>query len=152
MDVENQYRLIQVSSLTWPRGLQIPSKRFRLFVAADATVIASELIAEFSQNALEQGMVYLCAWGPDCQKVHDLADGVVVADELGKGLVIRPTKNDTIMTTWHDESLEDALDFFVNASYPTEGFAAGSDFWLAVCVNNPAWAHTIERRLARAHL
>jgi hypothetical protein len=52
------------------------------------------------------------------------------------------------MTTWHEEeTLEDALDYFLDAAYPTDGFAVDSEYWVAISMNNAAWAPIIRRRL-----
>jgi len=56
------------------------------------------------------------------------------------------------MTTWHgNDSLDEALDYFFDLTVPTEGFAVSSDFWLAICVKQPAWASTIRRRMESLH-
>jgi hypothetical protein len=52
------------------------------------------------------------------------------------------------MTTWHEkDTLDEALDFFLTGACPTDGFAAGSDYWVAMCVNNPTWVATVRQRL-----
>ena len=146
------FSVIELDSLHWPSSLRIPSRRFRLFIAADVTGISTEMIADFAHNALKSGMVYFCSWGPDCERFHDIVDELVVADELGEGMFVALDPDDVIMTTWHDdESLEEALDFFVNYSCPTDGFAPDSDYWLAFCVNNSAWTEKIRKRLDSAN-
>jgi hypothetical protein len=144
MSTEKLFHVTELASLRWPFALHIPSRRFRLFVAADVTSTTASIIAEFAHAALTSGMVYFCAWGPDCSRFHDIVDEVVVADDIGKRLFAGPNEQDTIMTTWHEnEALDDALDFFVNCSHPTNGFEAASDFWFAMSVANSAWAATI---------
>ena len=128
----------------------IPSKRFRLFVAADVSTVSVETISDFADQALENGMVYFSAWGPGCGRFHDIVDDVTVADELGDRRYVGPTDDDTIVTTWHEkETLEETLDFFVIFAYPTDGFAPDSEYWLVVSVNNEKWARTIAQRLER---
>jgi len=52
------------------------------------------------------------------------------------------------MTTWHEnETLDEALDFFVRHSRPDEGFESASDYWLAISMDNPGWSATIEQYL-----
>jgi len=122
-----------------------------LFVAADVTAVADDVIAEFAHSALRSGMVYLCAWGPDCGRLHDLADQVIVQDDQGERLFAGPSQQNTIMTTLHEgETLNQALEFFVMNSYPTDGFEAGSNYWLAISVGNPDWATTIKQQLEEA--
>jgi hypothetical protein len=54
------------------------------------------------------------------------------------------------MTTSHlNDTLDEALDFFVSWAIPTEGFAPDSDYWIAVTVDNAGWAKLIRERLQR---
>jgi hypothetical protein len=148
MKAESPYCLLESATLVWPSGLQIPSKRFRLFVAADVTGCTTEAISEFAVGALKNGMLYFCAWCPDCERFHDIVDEQIVMDDIGEKLFAGPGKDDTIMTTWHNsESLQEALDFFKSLAFPTEGFANDSEYWFAVCLNNPGWAASIRQEL-----
>jgi hypothetical protein len=136
----------ECDSLAWPSDFQIQSKRFRLFVAADVVGTKTETIFEFAQNALKAGMVYFCAWGPGCEKLHDIVDEQIVANELAESGSVGPSEADTVMTTWHqDESLEEALNFFVTCAHPTSGFVQDSETWVAICVNGPEWTQTVTR-------
>ena len=148
MPTNDRFLVIECDSLIWPSELQISSKRFRLFVAADASRASVEVLSAFAQAALKQGMVYFCAWGPDCQRFEDIVDEDVVGDELDEKLYVGPNRDDVIMTTSHkSDTLDDALDFFVNWAIPTDGFAADSDCWVAVAIDNPEWAKCIRQRL-----
>lgn len=148
MRTENHYCVVELASLIWPPAIRIPLKRFRLFVAADATSIATQTVVQFTHAALNAGTVYFSAWGPDCERFHDIVDEVVVSDQIGDRLFTGPNEGDTIMTTWHeDETLDQAYDFFTTSGIPTAGFEADSDYWLAVCVDSPEWAATIRRQL-----
>ncbi|MGB9463522.1 MAG: hypothetical protein WBR10_00280 [Candidatus Acidiferrum sp.] len=122
-------------------------------MAADVTGATTDIISEFAYAALRRGMVYFCAWGPDCERFHDLVDEVVVEDDLGERQFAGPNRNDTIMTTWHEkDTLEEATDFFMNFAFPTDGFEADSNSWIALCVNNPEWATSIRRKMEAAEL
>jgi len=92
--VNKRFVVVECNSLIWPSELQIPSKRFRLFVAADASRASVEVVSEFAQAALKQGMVYFCAWGPDCQRFEDIVDENVVGDELDEKLYVGPNQDD----------------------------------------------------------
>jgi hypothetical protein len=140
--------LLRECDLAWPSDFQIPSKRFRLFVAADVVGTKTEAISEFAQNALKAGMLYFCAWGPGCEKFHDIVDEQIVANELDEGSSAGPGGADTVMTTWHQgESLEEAFDFFVNLAQPSSGFEQDSETWVAICVNSSEWTQTVRRLL-----
>jgi len=88
-----------------------------------------------AHSALKSGMVYFCAWGPDCERFHGIVDEVVVEDDIGERLFFGKNRSDTIMTTWHDdEPLNEALDFFVNLTCPT----AGSTIQAVLCLWSPS--------------
>ena len=150
---EKPFSVVQVDSLRWPADIQIPNGRFRLFVAADVTGLSTKLISEFAVAALKSGMVYFCAWGPGCERFHDIVDEVVVEDQIGERIFVGKNESDTIMTTWHDdEPLDEALDFFAKLTCPTMGFETNSNFWVAVSLTNAEWACEIQRRLEKANL
>lgn len=151
MAIENRFCTIELSTLSWPSPFHIPSRRFLLFVAADVTDTPTEVISAFAVAALRAGMAYFCAWGLDCSRFHDIVDRAIVEDELGDRLFVGANEEDTVMTTWHDrENLSEALDFFVNCAYPTDGFETDSNYWVAVCLNNSEWAATIRHQLGQA--
>jgi hypothetical protein len=151
MAIENHFSVIESSTLSWPSPLHIPSRRFRLFVAADVTDAPTEVISAFARAALKAGMVYFCAWGPDCSRFHDIVDLVIVDDDLSDRLFVGASEEDTVMTTWHEkENLSEALDFFVKWAYPTDGFEADSNYRVAVCLDNSEWAATIRHQLGQA--
>ena len=82
MPSEKPFQVAELPSLGWPSALVIPSMRFRLFVAADVMGVAVDVIGEFAHSALTRGMVYFCAWGPDCERFHDIVDETITLDEL----------------------------------------------------------------------
>jgi hypothetical protein len=150
---ERPFSVVHLDSLKWPADIQIPNGRFRLFVAADVTDLSTKLMSEFAVAALKSGMVYFCAWGPGCERFHDIVDEVVVEDEIGDRIFVGKNESDTIMTTWHDdEPLDEALDFFASLTCPTAGFEQNSNFWVAVSLTNAEWAREIQRRLDEANL
>src|SRR5262245_63866272 len=62
-----------------------------------------------------------------------------------------PTAQDTVMTTWHDdETLEEALAFFITLALPTEGLIPNSNYRVTICVGNPAWAAKVKQSLESA--
>jgi hypothetical protein len=150
MPAKDQVLAIECESLTWPSNLHIPSKRFRLFVAADVSRSSVEALSTFAEAALAQGMVYFCAWGPSCEKFEDIVDEIAAGDGSDGSRYEGPTQNDVIMTTSHKtETLDEALDFFVEWAVPTDGFATNSDYWIAVTVGNASWASFVSERLRR---
>lgn len=90
------------------------------------------------------GLAYLCAWGPDCERVHDIFD----EEDLARGLE-RGT-HDVIMTTWHnDESLEEALWFFVHSASPADGYVHGCADWVIAPIANPVWEQEVREKIRR---
>jgi hypothetical protein len=145
------FAVIGLTDLKWPASLKLPSKRFRLFVAADISHLSVSAVADFALAALSSGMVYFCAWGRDCEKFHDIVDEVIAKDDTAERRFAGPSADDVVMTTWHEnQSLEEALDFFAACTVPTDGFMPDSSFRLAICVGNPAWAATAKQFLESA--
>ena len=119
-----------------PDSLSLPSRHFIAFLAADASGIDAAVLAEFSRRLLRAGCVYFCAWGADCERVHDVFDG--------ECLDVEPV----IMTTWHShDSLDEARWFFVFNAYPDDGYWDNSRSGLAISVGCPEWDEHIRKRL-----
>lgn len=57
-----------------PAALESLSKHFVLFLAADATSLDDATLRRLARVLLSRGLAYLCAWGPDCSRVHDQFD------------------------------------------------------------------------------
>jgi hypothetical protein len=116
----------------------VPSSRhFGLFVALDARSLDANKIAQLAGYLLEKGLVYLCAWGPDCERVHDIFDEVAVQRD--------PEQNEpVIMTTWHsDETLQEALCFFVNSAFPDDAYERTCNEWIVSPIGHPEWGQIV---------
>jgi hypothetical protein len=107
--------------------------RFTSFCAMHAREISSPAIATFCSHLLQLGCAYLCTWGPDCERVHDIMDQEVVYGHQWDQSM------GCVMTTWHaDDTLQSALDFFLDCTEPDEAYApTGCDRGLIVCVGRP---------------
>jgi hypothetical protein len=82
------------------------SQYFGLLIAFDARGVKWKAIEIVAEKLIGKGLVYLCAWGPDCERVHDAFDDASVE------LNAEPTDDDVIVTTWHSkEGLTEALWF-----------------------------------------
>ena len=120
-----------------PDSLSLPSRHFIAFLAADASGVDAAVLAEFSRKLLRAGCVYFCAWGADCERVHDVFDG--------ECFDVEPV----IMTTWHSQdSLDEALWFFVSNAYPDGGYWDTSRSGLAISIGSRDWDEHICKRLA----
>ena len=47
---------------------------FICLLAWDAAAVAAEEISKVASRLLAAGCVYICAWGSDCSRVHDIFD------------------------------------------------------------------------------
>lgn len=151
MAEETEFAVIELNHLTWPESLKLPTKRFRLFIAADTTSTSTDEISDFADAALARGMVYFCAWGPGSERFHDVVDEIIVGDELAERKFVAPTAKDRVMTTWHaNETFEEALEFFATCAVPTDGYIADSSYRIVMCVGNPEWAAEATRFLKAA--
>ena len=63
----------------------------------DASSESEEIIASVTEALLRAGCVYLCAWGTDCERVHDICDAGIVQMTLDEELSDDPDK--CVMTT-----------------------------------------------------
>jgi hypothetical protein len=111
-----------------------PRPYFVLFLAVDAMDVPDPVLTAFARKTLARGAAYICAWGPGCERVHDVFDA-----ERGESSVI---------TTWHDdESLDQALWFALFVAFPDESLLASEQSVLAVVVGGEDWAEHVRQRL-----
>ena len=115
------------------------SDGFGLLLVMDARAFSTEVIAAAAMRLIDRGLVYLCAWGPDCQRVEDIFDEAHVENDLEKSCP------GVLMTaSHHDESLTEALRFFVHSAIPDEEYAPkGCEKWIVAVIGNPEWAETV---------
>jgi hypothetical protein len=124
-------------------AIAVASPRFVLLVAADAGLISG--IDETLKRLLDIGCVYLCAWGPQCEQLHDDMDHVVLTQELDG------TPERCIMTTWHSkESLDEAARFALHWAVPDSAVAAGCDSVVLASVGSAEWGASLAR-VAKSH-
>ena len=120
-------------------------------IALDARELADAEILDVADQMIRAHCGYVSAWGPDCERVHDLYDDARLLAELGPEKLL-PEELLFLMTTSHaDETLHEALWYALHA-LPTDrskGFnyeGAGMPPFVAV-TTSPDWAHQIRRRL-----
>ena len=128
--------LDSVSDRDWTR---CGRGQFVCFCAMDAREVSDTEIAGLCSHLLQLGCAYFCAWGPDCERVHDLMDQEnISAHPMGDRGVL--------MTTWHaNDDLQDALFFLLNCTDPDENYAPnGCDSALIVAIGRPDWSAAID--------
>lgn len=126
--------LLQIDAWSaWPDELALPTP-FCLLLVGNAAQTGSEVIELVARRAFDAGCAYVCAWGPDCERVHDRFDLVAIQPS-------DDAKRELVMTTWHaDQPLRDAVFFAVWAAYPDDAFGGPCRSVLAVVVDNSDWA------------
>ncbi|MEM7353891.1 MAG: hypothetical protein AAF657_24030, partial [Acidobacteriota bacterium] len=118
--------------------LSLPSPRYVCLLAWDARDVPADAIACFARKLLDSGAVYVCTWGPDCERVHDIVDEEDVDLDLPEHL------DGVVMTTWHsDKPLADAIFFALLCSAPDEVYSAGCDSTIGISIGSAAWAEEI---------
>ena len=66
-----------------------------------------DLLDEFVESCLRDGVVLICVWGPECRHVEDLIDAIIVGDGDDHTRFI-------VTTSHRNESLADVIEFAKN--------------------------------------
>lgn len=112
-------------------GFEAPSQYFVVMLVCDGRLISDRDIAELSRRLIGAGCVYLCCWGQDCERVHDLFD----TEWIDNGFDAEC--GDTIMTTWHtDDSLDDFIEYAVSFTEPTRKYQKQCNSVVAIVIDD----------------
>ncbi|MFZ2277086.1 MAG: hypothetical protein WAW39_04775 [Prosthecobacter sp.] len=96
------------------RSVTPPSRHSVILLAGDAKGISTDIISEAADHLLAAGLSYVCTWGPDCERVHDIFDQSYVGDGTTEPM-------SEFMSTWHSaESFEEAVEFFAVTAWPMD--------------------------------
>ncbi len=121
------------------------TKPFVLLFAIDATKFSDKQIVQAAEQIVPKGLTYLCAWEPDCERVHDLFDRAMRPYEE---TTLNPLQK-LIKTTWHDdEPLRKAAWFLRNCAFPAEMETPVDFECIGISVNNLLWCRTIRETFA----
>ena len=128
-------------------SLVLPSNNFVCLVAGDSSGRSGSELKEFGAWLLEQGAVYICAWGPSCEDLEEAVDYAVVDADIESG-----TESAVVITTSHaQESLEDALEYFWSDANPHPWYGARCKAALAMAIGNPKWKGEISSWVRNRH-
>jgi hypothetical protein len=121
-----------------PSHFAIPHPRHVCLLAWDSRNATVDQIADLAGRLLQAGAVYVCVWGPGCERVHDIIDRVVIGpnpvEDVASG----------IMTTWHDdEPLAETIWYSLTCALPDESLEDGCGATVGVAIGNSAWADEI---------
>jgi len=124
------YVLHAQGSSDWPATPSWDGECFALFVATDRDLD----IGSISARALEQGLAAVAAWGAGCEDVETAFDEAIVGD----GSKVE-TIEDVILTTSHaEESLREALEFFLDAFVPATSYEKRCRAWVVFAIGSVA--------------
>jgi hypothetical protein len=130
------------SLINLPALIQPSNAHFVLFLAIDGTKVNTEVIFSVAEKLLDQGMVYACVWGPDCERVHDRIDQPRFWRKPDE------TDSNVVITTWHAEDpLAEAVWFFLNCTWPAQDYVHTCSDWIAAVIGNPAWEAEVRAKL-----
>lgn len=122
-----------------PEKIDLPTEHFALLLATDATSFNNDDLLDVAKKLIDKGLTVVAAWGPDCERVHDMFDKARDSDE---------TSEKAVLTTWHgDETLDETLWYFVGVAEASEGFVDSCTSWVAASVNHPGWAEHMRNRM-----
>jgi hypothetical protein len=121
-----------------PRVISVSTPRFVCLLAWDARAARVEEVSVIARQLLEAGAVYVCVWGPGCERVHD------IIDEESVGPNPAEATDSVVLTTWHDdESLADTLHFVLATTFPDNSHAEGCGSTLAIVIGSAEWSAEI---------
>jgi hypothetical protein len=125
---------------------RLPYRRsyFTLLLAWDAPEIPQSDLIKIFRPLVDRGLAYFCSWGKGCEEVHDAVDlsDLEKQREFGESDFFQ-------MTTWHkNDTLEEAVWFFVNCAIPSEDNVVADWDRFAVSIGNPDWTAEMMRSLA----
>jgi hypothetical protein len=121
----------------WPTTPSWDGEYFALFVATDRDLD----IGSMPERALEQGLAAVAAWGVRCQDVETAFDEAIVGD----GSKVETIENVILTTSHAEESLQDALEFFLGAFFPATSYKEGCRAWVIFAIGSVA--HDVEKLL-----
>lgn len=125
-----------------PDPLRLSAKHFVCFVAWFSNGIEAQTVHRLAEALLRAGCAYFCAWGIGCERVHDLFD------EVSFAMYPEPEES-IVMSTWHDEqSLDDALWYFLNNTWPDDPYFETCRAALAISIGGEReWEERIKYAL-----
>lgn len=112
------------------RDLVLPPAHFVTLLVWNADGQSSETVAVVLEELFARGASYLCAWGSDCERVHDIADeaDAYPSDVASPDEAVR-------MTTWHaGEELGETVDFFLRYTEPDAFYTRSTKASLVLCI------------------
>lgn len=123
-----------------------PPPHFVALLVWHADGVSTEAVSRVVEELFSRGASYLCTWGRDCERVHDVAEETdAFPDELA-------SPEDTVrLTTSHtDDPLEEVVDFLLRWTVPHAYYAPTTNASLVLCIGDDALAHATRQALVDA--
>lgn len=121
----------------FPSDFQASSDYFVAMLICDGSRISNKDVALLSRRLIDAGCAYLCCWGTECERIHDLFD----TEWIDNGF--DPNSSDTIMTTWHTtDSLDDFIEYAICFANPTDKYQKQCNSVVAIVIDD---AHASDR-------
>lgn len=138
---ERELFVLEIPDATKLPALRLPSPRFVCLLLWDVEKASDKMLTHVANWLLNNGAVYVCSRGNECERVHDAIDTVDISRN--------PSCVPVVMTTWHrNELLDDAVYFALDTAWPDEGYANDCRSVLAVCIDNAEIAETVRTAFA----
>lgn len=129
-----------------PMEISLSTRHFACFVAWEADDVQVEDVMRIAEILLSAGGAVFGCWGSGCRRIQEIIDEIDSDPFREKDV----PDDAVIMTSWHeDESLEDALWFFLNESTPDTHFEETLGSSLAISIGAPESAAKIRAALER---
>ena len=104
---ERQLVLYHVpSAIAVPDSFVTGCRYFVAMLVWNARNLSVDDISTAARKLIDNGCAYVCCWGDDCDRVHDIFDQELIECELNG------VSHGRIMTTWHtDDTIEEFIEF-----------------------------------------
>lgn len=124
----------------WPTTLRVGPGHLRLFIACDSRRLRPTNVRDFASVAIQQGVVDLSVWGPNCCKGFHVpfVEALPNSNDDNSNLIIANCTRD---------SLPESIAFFITWGRASREYRRTCKSLLFVSIGNPAWAKTIQRSL-----
>jgi hypothetical protein len=116
-----------------PSDFRLPSRYFACLIVGDTRHLPDGDVHRLASTLLRAGAVYLCAWGPGCDRAHDLFDDAILMSEY-------QASDDTVIpTTAHDEDLAEALHFLLFCTSAAPAYEQSCHAALVLLIRAPEY-------------
>ena len=113
-------------------------------MVCNAQTANNAALAQLAGHLLQQGLVFLCAWGPDCERVSHVFEHAAIQHDFKQGREY-PT---IISMNLRRDKLDTVTDYFRDACCPDTAFERTCRAGLVLTVDTPPLTAYIRQRLA----